>query len=561
MASRTIEDFKLYMNGKILQAGKLLGRIKGEKGKTYTYMKKSLKEMDELSVDPEATYEEFRKKLKMFEEQAVQFIREQRFAFDYRIEGADDLERNEEFMNAIPEEEAEKKEAIKSVNRILKGTRMWIHELDESYPVIKNAEEQKLAEEKAKEKEKIDKYVNVIHAHDKILSETFIPDKNYDDSLYKKASSAFQKFINRMHREHPTVDERSFIKDDLKACKKAMEEYAWSVREKYGTGRQKEGEKAVLDANGKIYNDITHDPHTRETLEKMTDPVEKKNFLESVEAIKKLNTCGAAIDRVFGTYSTIPAPKSLEEYSELTANTFESLKNKETFWGKRSSNSREFNNFADNFTNIVNVMRDKNSSIEQYREAIDKMEEAAHTYIRAKRVQKGYDTKDCWDIDINSSMIGSKKDSKGPSIFSAQGRSRYDFAVSILIQTYQRREALNQYEEKLANKGKDQKRAEAYEAKKETFMAHKEKLDKEFEKFEQGKKASKGNAEHIKTQMNKVRELSNAMAEKFEKGMDIWSNELDQYNEAIRELKGIEKAKNDMSAEIEEIEDVNEFHM
>ena len=130
-----------------------------------------------------------------------------------------------------------------------------------------------------------------------------------------------------------------------------------------------------------------------------------------------------------------------------------------------------------------------------------------------------------------------------------------------MIQTYQRREALNQYEEKLANKDKDQKRAEAYEAKKETFMAHKEKLDKEFEKFEQGKKASKGNAEHIKTQMNKVRELSNAMAEKFEKGMDIWSNELDQYNEAIRELKGIEKGKKDMSAEIEEIEDVNEFHM
>ena len=40
------------------------------------------------------------------------------------------------------------------------------------------------------------------------------------------------------------------------------------------------------------------------------------------------------------------------------------------------------------------------------------------------------------------------------------------------------------------------------------------------------------------------------MAEKFDKGMDIWSNELTEYNDAIKALKGLEKKQENFAEEV-----------
>ena len=69
--------------------------------------------------------------------------------------------------------------------------------------------------------------------------------------------------MNRVHREHPGVDEYFLVKDDMKAARKALAAYVWDVREKYGTG-QSAG-----------YNNPVYENDVAVTLEKMKDEEEK----------------------------------------------------------------------------------------------------------------------------------------------------------------------------------------------------------------------------------------------------------------------------------------------
>ena len=101
----------------------------------------------------------------------------------------------------------------------------------------------------------------------------------------------------------------------------------------------------------------------------------------------------------------------------------------------------------------------------------------------------------------------------------------------------------------MANEEKDKKRAENYVKEREQFMAEKEQLDKELETYAKG--------EDFEKRVEKVKNLSNAMAEKYNKGMDIWSNEREEYDRAIMELKGIELDQNKELKENDEIEEMS----
>ena len=549
MGQKSIEEFKKDINERFVLASEMLGKIKSENGRTYKNMKNTLNELSLMSSDEKTTFEALRKKMQTLEEQVAQYIREQRFIIGYSIEGAEDYRKNNELLSSVFEGNR-KKNVIKASNILLQATNSWINELDSNYPDIKKRErelqEKELAEAKNKEAEKLLKYVNTIHAFDKEFAEVFVPDEKSNNPLYKQASVSARKLMNRMHREDPKLDEHLFIKDDLKVTRKHLEKYIWDVREKHGTGKSEK------------YTNPVFEEDILETLGKMTDQEEKKNFKSAVDMMESIRKCNIGIDRAQGVPTL---PKSLSDFSIATVESLSNLKNKQKFWGKESSNSVEFNNFTNSYNNAIKVMGNKNMPISEYREAIRKMEEASLIYVRAKRVQKGYDTKNIPDTQIDKLMLGRSKDGNGPSIFGKQGRDRYDFAISTLIATAQMRMALDAYEEKLENEAKDEKRAEEYANRRKNFMAHKEKLDKELKAFENGEKKPNANVEEVSKQVEKVKNLSNLMAEKFNKGMDIWSNELTEYNDAIKALKGLEKKQEKIKDTVEvvknEIEDIS----
>lgn len=546
MVKKDINTFSKEMYERFVLAQEMLGKIKSENGQTYKNMKITLSELKRMSSDKDITFEALRKKMQILEEQTAQYMREQRFVVGHSIEGAEDYRKNDKLLGSVFAENR-KKNAMKAANILLQAANSWVKELDHHYPDIKKREieqqEALLAEEKNSQEKRLSKYVNVIHKYDKEFAETFVHDKKSTDPLYQAASAAVQKLMNRMHREHPKAEEHLYVKDDLKAARKALEEYIWSVREKYGTGK-KAG-----------YNNAVYEKDVLETAEKITDPEEKKNFTAAVNMMESTRMCNISIDRAYGVTAVA---RSQEDFSVAVEENLTVLKEKnKALWGDAKSNSSEFNNFIESYENAMKVLGQPNVPRSEYREALKKLEEASLIYVRAKRVQKGYDTKNIPDPEIDNLMIGKSKKGNGPSIFSQQGRKKYDFAREMYLSAVTARYTLDYLEEKLENDAKDAKRAETYAKNRDNFMAHKEKLDKEFKAFENGEKGPKGNVEEFSKQVEKVKELSNAMAEKYEKGMDVWSNELEEYKEAIKTLKGIEKNQKMEVLENQEIEDIS----
>ena len=107
---------------------------------------------------------------------------------------------------------------------------------------------------------------------------------------------------------------------------------------------------------------------------------------------------------------------------------FRSLFNKKIV-AERSKNSDQFNTMLDEYKKALPNIKDNKKDIENI-EALKDLKEAAKNYILAKRAQKGYESKEMLDNDVDHKMLGQKKG--GRSIFTTRGKDRYEFAVKIL---------------------------------------------------------------------------------------------------------------------------------
>lgn len=533
MADKNVKEFVTGLKGRFNQANTILSGLNGVEGKTYTYMKKSINDLLRISLDEKLTYEALRKKFLLFEEQMTQLMREQRFEYDESIEGANDFDKNNAFIDSLTIS-GEKQGVLRAINQVLKESKGWIDELDENYPDIKKREDEKkqaeLDDYQRKEEKATRRYIETIHKYDEVFAKAFQPDKNIDEELYKNACTAYQNLMNRMHREFPTPDEYLFVKDSLKKTKSAMTKYVMNIREKYG----------VRVADGK--NNATDIEQNAEAAEKIKDSEEKKRFTDAVNMMKMINDCEREIDNGYGVRTVT---RSIEDFCVTSAESFGKLINSKKFWGKPGNNSIEFNTYSDNCRILLEKMKNAEEtmtpvSIAECRELLKNIEESAMTYVRAKRVQKGYDTREIPDFDVDKRMLGNS-DKGGPMIMTTKGRERYDFAITTLLATGQMKLSLDSLEKKLEDDAKEIKRVEKYEKNRKTFLEHKEKLNKQFKAFAKSRNKLKGNAEAFDNQIEKVTKLSDAMAEKLEKGMDIWSKELEEYNKAIKDLKEIAK--------------------
>jgi hypothetical protein len=194
--------------------------------------------------------------------------------------------------------------------------------------------------------------------------------------------------------------------------------------------------------------------------------------------------------------------RSIEDFCVTSSESFGKLINSKKFWGKRGNNSIEFDTYSDNCRILLEKMKNaeetKNPvSIAECRELLKNIEESAMTYVRAKRVQKGYDTREIPDFDVDKRMLGNS-DKGGPMIMTTKGRERYDFAITTLLATGQMKLSLDSLEKKLEDDAKEIKRVEKYENNRKTFLEHKEKLNKQFEAFAKSRNKLKGNAEIMK---------------------------------------------------------------
>ena len=107
---------------------------------------------------------------------------------------------------------------------------------------------------------------------------------------------------------------------------------------------------------------------------------------------------------------------------------FRSLFNKKIV-AERSKNSDQFNTMLDEYKKALPNIKDAKKDIENI-EALQDLKEAAKNYILAKRAQKGYESKEMLDNDVDLKMLGQAKG--GRSIFTTRGKDRYEIAVKIL---------------------------------------------------------------------------------------------------------------------------------
>lgn len=103
---------------------------------------------------------------------------------------------------------------------------------------------------------------------------------------------------------------------------------------------------------------------------------------------------------------------------------------KKDLWGKAKDNSSEFNTLIKSYRETLQKL---DSSATSKKDCLDEMKhlrEAAAEYIKAKRAQKGYDSKEVPDATIDAQMLGKAKG--GASIFTSRGKDRYEFALNLI---------------------------------------------------------------------------------------------------------------------------------
>jgi hypothetical protein len=111
---------------------------------------------------------------------------------------------------------------------------------------------------------------------------------------------------------------------------------------------------------------------------------------------------------------------------------FKNLESKK-FRGKEEKNSIEFNKMMEEYDKACgNLNYDK--ADKDNLEALKDLKEAAKAYIIAKRNQKGYTSEKMLDDKVDLVMMGKEKG--GRSIFTTQGRDRYEFAVKVMANIF-----------------------------------------------------------------------------------------------------------------------------
>lgn len=117
--------------------------------------------------------------------------------------------------------------------------------------------------------------------------------------------------------------------------------------------------------------------------------------------------------------------------TDIPVRTDNFLKNMEDkkFRGKESSNSNEFNNMMVVYDQTISNTGVGKTNAEKL-EALRALKTAAAAYIDAKRAQKGYPTTGELNESVDNKMLGREKG--GRSIFTTQGKDRYEFAVKLV---------------------------------------------------------------------------------------------------------------------------------
>ena len=117
--------------------------------------------------------------------------------------------------------------------------------------------------------------------------------------------------------------------------------------------------------------------------------------------------------------------------TDIPVRTDNFLKNMEDkkFRGKESSNSNEFNNMMVVYDQTISNTGAGKTNAEKL-EALSALKTAAAAYIDAKRAQKGYPATGELNESVDNKMLGREKG--GKSIFTTQGKDRYEFAVKLV---------------------------------------------------------------------------------------------------------------------------------
>ena len=101
----------------------------------------------------------------------------------------------------------------------------------------------------------------------------------------------------------------------------------------------------------------------------------------------------------------------------------------------------------------------KGGSVEERREQLAVLREAASHYMRAKLQQKGYDTTNPMNRENNLKITGDK--SGGAHFHTQSGKDRYNFAkelvmsvdiLDVTLSEYEKQQEINRYEEGLKAK-------------------------------------------------------------------------------------------------------------
>ena len=111
---------------------------------------------------------------------------------------------------------------------------------------------------------------------------------------------------------------------------------------------------------------------------------------------------------------------------------FKNLESKK-FRGKEEKNSIEFNKMMAEYDKACENLRFDKSDKDNL-DALKDLKEAAKAYIIAKRKQKGHTSEKMLDNKLDLVMIGKEKG--GRSIFTTQGRDRYEFAVKVMTNIF-----------------------------------------------------------------------------------------------------------------------------
>ena len=97
------------------------------------------------------------------------------------------------------------------------------------------------------------------------------------------------------------------------------------------------------------------------------------------------------------------------------------------------------------YDKAVRELGDEKKSDAEFLAQMAKVKEAASDYMNAKRAQKGYNSKDMSQEEIDKRMLGK---GGGASIFTSKGKERYAFAMDLIQEITNMEKAMQEEQRK-----------------------------------------------------------------------------------------------------------------